>query len=103
LATLIKLGAKAPKNKAVPYAELKAQRKKEKEEEKERQALKRLSNVRNIMGKKPLTKKKGESSSSMGNKKKRKGGDRIQTKIGSFDGGMLKLSAKDIAAIKGKK
>ena len=44
-------------------------------------------------GSKPTKKKKGG--------KKSGGGSSLQAKLGKFDGGMLKLSAKDLAAIKG--
>jgi len=97
VAALVQLGAKPPKKEAVPYAELKEERKKQKKEEKERQAMQRLSGVRNL-----LVKKKGKDQDGK-NANKKKGKQNLQSKVGNFDGGMLKLSAKDLATIKGKK
>jgi hypothetical protein len=51
-----------------------------------------------------LRKSFSSAASSSASKKSKDGGiGGIQTKIGSFDGGMLKLSAKDLAKIKGGK
>ena len=46
-----------------------------------------------------VVKKKSEPKSS-GGKKCKKGGQSIALKVGTFDGGMLKLSARDLASIK---
>ena len=46
---------------------------------------------------------KSKSSPSSMKKMSKPGSGGIQSKIGSFDGGMLKLSAKDLAKIKGQK
>ena len=48
---------------------------------------------------KAVVKKKSEQKSSSA-KKSKKGGQSIALKMGRFDGGMLKLSAKDLASIK---
>ena len=112
LAQLVRLGAKAPKNKALPYPEYKQKMRQEKEETRLRLESERLSGVRmgssggarrpnantnkgkkSDEGSKPTKKKKGGKNSG--------GGSSLQAKLGKFDGGMLKLSAKDLAAIKG--
>jgi len=47
-----------------------------------------------------VDKKKSDKKSSSSSKSKKKGGQSIALKMGKFDGGMLKLSAKDLAKIK---
>jgi hypothetical protein len=105
-AMLVRLGAKPPKSQRVDYPELKAARKEEKEKERERKALERLSGVRGVFGSRGKTlqnpqKAKGGQGSKKGKRNKGGGGDGLQAKVGSFDGGMLKLSAKDLMKIKG--
>ncbi len=96
VAALVRLGAKPPKKPGVNYKELKETRKLEKEEEKKRKELQRVSG----MGSKRKSKKGGKDSEGPPTKKKKRGGESLQTKVGKFNGGMLKLSSKDLAKIK---
>jgi hypothetical protein len=97
---LVGLGAKRPKNKGVSYMEFKETRKKERDEMKAQKEEEKVSGVRIAL----LRKSFSSAASSSASKKSKDGGiGGIQTKIGSFDGGMLKLSAKDLAKIKGGK
>lgn len=94
-ALAIRLGAKPAKEKGLPYMELKEKREREKEEEKvkieEREnamaGVRKKSKTSQDKTKKNKTKPK-KSSSGM--------------KIGTFDGGMLKLSSKELSRLKGK-
>eukprot|EP00088_Acartia_fossae_P013534 TRINITY_DN1713_c0_g1_i1.p1 TRINITY_DN1713_c0_g1~~TRINITY_DN1713_c0_g1_i1.p1 ORF type:complete len:216 (+),score=56.49 TRINITY_DN1713_c0_g1_i1:40-687(+) len=98
IALAIKLGAKPPKNQCIPLQELKDKRRKEKAEKEEREA----ENESKLL-KRQKTSTKGQSDKILkkaGKKTKRKGGDGVQTKIGSFDGGMLKISKDDFKRIK---
>jgi len=93
-ALAIRLGAKPAKNEVMEYSKLKEERAKDKEEHKQK-----LEDDRNALQgmkqKKKSTKEKGTSKS-----KAKKGSG--QMKVGSFDGGMLKLSSKDLARLKAK-
>ena len=102
---LIRLGAKPPKNKCMDYAELKELRKKEKLELAERKEQERLSGVKNLTAKVGRFGKKGPAVAAKKGGSKKGGGARgsIAAKMGSFNGGMLKLSAKDLAKIKSGK
>ena len=96
-ALAISLGAKPEANKFVDYKQLKEDRAAEKEakrlkEEEWRQSLegvKGSKSSKNVQKKSKVTKKKKGSKSDF--------------KVGAFDGGMLKLSAKDLKSIKSKK
>ena len=101
VARLIRLGAKPAKNKCLPYAEFKERQKKEKEEERKRKEVQRLSGM-TTAGKRKANSAAGVKEQK-GKKKKKAGSDSIQSKVGKFDGGMLRLSAKDLAKIKGGK
>merc|ERR1712113_735046 len=91
-ALAIRLGAKPAKEKCIPYAELKEKRLKEKEEK-----LMQLEERKNAMAgvqkkaKGPAEKSKGVN----GKSKKKKTASGM--KMGSFDGGMLKLSSKELS------
>eukprot|EP00096_Caligus_rogercresseyi_P001485 TRINITY_DN12405_c0_g1_i1.p1 TRINITY_DN12405_c0_g1~~TRINITY_DN12405_c0_g1_i1.p1 ORF type:complete len:248 (-),score=99.36 TRINITY_DN12405_c0_g1_i1:61-804(-) len=87
-ALAIRLGAKPRKNKCLPYEEFKKVRKAEKEEMKAKQALKD-----SFAKKKP---KKTESKAGKSHTEK------IHTKIGKFDGGMLKISAAEVKKMKAR-
>ncbi len=115
-AMLVRLGAKPEKAKGVEYPEFKEARRKQKELERERKELERISGVRNsaragggagASGKQKKNNKAGKNkaapSSAKKAKKKGGGGGDLQTKLGKFDGGMLRLSAKDLMSIKKKK
>ena len=107
-ALAIKLGAIPPKKKpCLPYAQLKEQRKQERLEQ-ERAAEENESKL--ISKRRPTNKVSGKGQK----KKAKKGGDSSSAKsggggggggmpMGSFDGGMLKLSGKDLAKLRGKK
>ena len=97
-ALALRLGAKPGKNKCVEYKQLKEERLQEKEDKKvqEEERKQSLQGVRNS-SKNGLTSKKSE------NKTKKKRGSKSDFKVGSFDGGMLKLSQKDLSSIKSKK
>ena len=97
-ALALRLGAKPGKNKCVEYKQFKEERLQEKEEKKvqEEERKQSLQGVRKS-SKNGLTSKKSE------NKTKKKRGSKSDFKVGSFDGGMLKLSQKDLSSIKSKK
>jgi hypothetical protein len=92
-ALAIRLGAKPAKNELMEYQELKETRLKEKEEHKQK-----LEDDRNAL-QAMKQKKKGSKEKGKTKSKKKKG---EQMKVGSFDGGMLKLSAKDLSRLKSK-
>lgn len=108
---LIRLGAKPPKRPCLSYSELKVQRQAEKQEALQAKAMEKISGVR-TGGRRPGGQAKGQKRKTIGTKatkSKNKGSktgsgfrESIQAKVGKFDGGMLKLSAKDISKIKGK-
>jgi len=112
-ALAVRLGAKPAKNKALPYKEYKAKMREERAKEAEAKQERKhqlLTSARSTISINP--KKKGLKATPKDNKnnknnKKRKGGgagiNGLQPQIGRFDGGMLKLSAKEIAAMKSKK
>ena len=94
---LLRLGAKPAKEKCIPYAELKEKRLKEKDEK-----LMQLEERKNAMA--GVQKKaKGPAEKSKGVKGKSKKKSASGMKVGSFDGGMLKLSSKELSRLKGKK
>ncbi|XP_040574614.1 uncharacterized protein [Lepeophtheirus salmonis] len=86
-ALAIRLGAKPRKNKCLPYEEFKKIRKAEKEELREKQLLK------NSFAKKKPSKQPSD--------KKQTRSEKINTKVGKFDGGMLKISAAELKKMKG--
>merc|ERR1712062_280585 len=88
-ALAVRLGAKPEKNKGVEYKQLKEDRINEKEEKR----IKEEEHRNSLQGVKHSRK------SGMSEKKSKKG----DFKVGAFDGGMLKLSQKDISSIKSKK
>ena len=95
IALAIKLGAKPPKNPCLPLAELKEKRRREKEEEAELQ----MENETKLLRKpKPASNKKG------GAQNKKGGGGRKdnEMKVGSFDGGTLKISSAQLKQLKSK-
>ena len=93
----LRLGAKPAREKCLPYAELKEKRSKEKEEK-----LNQLEERKNAMA--GVQKKaKGPAEKSKGVKGKSKKRTKSDMKVGSFDGGMLKLSSKELSRLKGKK
>lgn len=96
IAHAIRLGAKPPKNKCYNYAEFKDLRKKEKEEAAHRKEMERISGVRR-------TAAPGKVAKQAANKPKKKAKEGTQLKMGTFDGGMLRLSDKDLQKIKRKK
>lgn len=99
------------KNQCVPYAEFKLHQKAAKEIAQNRKELERVTGVR-VPSARPgsLTKKQSKKSKQPAKEErpakkkptkaaKNKGGS---MKMGKFDGGMLKLSSKDIAKLKSK-
>jgi hypothetical protein len=106
LAQLVRLGAKPPKNKCLPYAELKEKRKKDREEERARKETERISGVvarAGVARGKGSKTVKSKAGSAETKKTKAKGGRMsIGSKVGQFDGGMLRLSAKDLQKLKGR-
>ena len=114
----LSLGAKPEKNKCLPYEKYKEEKRTEKENDRKNAEMKKFAGIlkpskRSHKSLKPHTgankKAQFKNSISQGKSKgmkkssgsKDKGG--IQPKIGKFDGGMLKLSKKDIDKIKGNK
>ena len=97
-ALALRLGAKPEKNKFLDYKDLKEERKLEKEEKEmmEEERKRSLQGVRKSSNKNGLAAKKGS------NNKVKKKGSKSDFKVGSFDGGMLKLSQKDLNSIKRK-
>jgi len=96
-ALAVRLGAKPARSKGVEYKQLKEDRIKEKEEKliKEEEHRNSLQGVRK-------SSKNGMTAKKSANKTKKKG-KKGEFKVGAFDGGMLKLSQKDISSIKSKK
>lgn len=97
---LLSLGAKPKKGKCLDYREFKEIRKKEKEEEKSRKEMQRISGIK--IGRKGNSTNSKAKSSNKRNKKSASGSSSGGGMMGKFDGGMLKLSAKDLAKIRGK-
>lgn len=97
-ALAVRLGAKPEKNKFLDYKDLKEERKLEKEEKEmmEEERKRSLQGVRKSSNTNGLAIKKGS------NLKVKKKGSKSDFKVGSFDGGMLKLSQKDLNSIKRK-
>ena len=97
-ALALRLGAKPEKNKCLDYKDLKEERKLEKEEKEmmEEERKRSLQGVRKSSNKNGLAVKKSS------NNKVKKKGSKSDFKVGSFDGGMLKLSQKDMSSIKRK-
>ena len=94
IALAIKLGAEPPRNKCIPLQELKEKRKMEKLETKKQEE----ENETKLINKSNRNSK--NKPSSKGSKKKKSSGS--QMKIGSFDGGMLKLSGAELKKMKSK-
>ena len=104
IANLVRLGAKPAKNKFVEYSQFKEDQKTKRAEERKRKEEERISGERvNLLKRKRGSKSSTSASESGGAKKKKKSsGENIQTKVGKFDGGMLRISAKELAKIRGK-
>merc|ERR1719471_1924913 len=83
-ALAVRLGAKPAKNESLPYQEYKDKRLMEKEEQK-----KKIEDDRNAL-QVMKQRKKGVKEKTKTSKCKKKG---EQMKVGTFDGGMLKLSS----------
>merc|ERR1719383_937353 len=94
-ALAIRLGAKPAKEKVLPYQEFKEKREREKEEAKIRKEER--ENAMAGVRKKPKNSQDKIKKNKTKPKKSSSG-----MKIGSFDGGMLKLSAKELSRLKGK-
>jgi len=114
-ALAVRLGAKPAKNKGMPYKEYKAKMREERAKEAEAKQEKKhqlMTSARSTVSINPMKRKGQQNSAKKDNKlgknsKKRKSGGGgkggLQPQMGRFDGGMLKLSAKEIAAMKSKK
>ena len=106
-ALAVKLGAKPAKNKCLPYEEykqkLKEERSKQRQEKEERRNTTKLRTSARAAPSANRPDKKKPITPKTHSKKGSKGGRGLQPKFGKFDGGMLKLSSKDIANIKSKK
>ena len=96
-ALALRLGAKPEKNKCLDYKDLKEERRLEKEEKDmmEEERKQSLQGVRKSSNKNKLVAKKSS-------KRVKKKGSKSDFKVGSFNGGMLKLSQKDLSSIKRK-
>ena len=114
----LSLGAKPEKNKCLPYDQYKEQRRAEKENDKKEAEMKKVAGLlkpskRSHKSMKPQkgSNKSGQFKTSIstgkdkGHKKSSAFKDKsgIQPKMGKFDGGMLRLSKKDIEKIRGNK
>ena len=110
------LGAKPEKNKCMPYEKYKEQKRIEKENEKKDAEMKKIAGIlkpskrshKSLKPQKGANKQSQFKNSISGGKNKgprKSGGSKdkggIQPKIGKFDGGMLRLSKKDIEKLKG--
>jgi len=94
-ALALRLGAKPEKKKCIDYQQLKEERILEREEKQmlEEERKQSLQGVRK-------SNKNSSASKKSNNKVKKKKGSKNDLKVGSFDGGMLKLSQKDLIALK---
>ena len=113
VALAISLGAKPEKNKCMPYEQYKEQQRIEKENNKKELEMKKVAGLLKASKRSHKSLKKAGTSQSQikssksqntkSHKKSKRSSDSggIQTKVGKFDGGMLKLSKKDIERIKG--
>ena len=113
VALAISLGAKPEKNKCLPYEKYKEQQRIEKENNKKELEMKKVAGLLKASKRSHKSLKKAGTSQSQikssksqntkSHKKSKRSSDSggIQTKVGKFDGGMLKLSKKDIERIKG--
>ena len=97
-ALALRLGAKPEKNKCLDYKDLKEERKLEKEE----REMMEEERKRSLQGVRKSSNKNGLATKKSSNKKVKKKGSKSDFKVGSFDGGMLKLSQKDLSSIKRK-
>jgi len=110
----LSLGAKPEKNKCMPYEKYKEQKRVEKEHNKKELEMKKIAGLLKASKRSHKSLKKvgssqaqSKSSKSQSNNKLHKKSKRsndsggIQPKVGKFEGGMLKLSKKDIERIKG--
>ena len=95
-ALAIRLGAKPAKEKGLPYAEFKDKQEREKEEQRLR-----LEEQQNAMAGVRKKAKGSQDKSKPKSKSKKKSSSGM--KMGSFDGGMLKLSSKELSRMKTKK
>ena len=95
-ALAVRLGAKPAKNKSVEYKQLKEERALEKEE----LELRKLEQEESVKGVRKASKKDGNKSTNKTKAKKSNSKSSGDFRVGSFDGGMLKLSSKDIAKVK---
>lgn len=113
VALAISLGAKPEKNKCMPYEQYKEQQRIEKENNRKELEMKKVAGLLKASKRSHKSLKKAGTSQSQikssksqntkSHKKSKRSSDSggIQTKVGKFDGGMLKLSKKDIERIKG--
>jgi len=102
VALAIKLGAIPPKNKCIPLAEYKDKKRKEKAAE-EKRAEENESKLlhKSKTGSSKTGSKLGKQANSSKKTKKSQGKDG-KLKMGSFDGGMLQLSASEIKKMKSR-
>ena len=106
VALAIKLGAIPAKNKCIPLQEYKERKKKEKveelqrNEENESKLLRRTPSNKTGKG---LAGKSGKGAGKTGRGAGKKGNEKNQLKMGSFDGGMLKISGSDIKKMTSKR
>merc|ERR1739838_1054274 len=90
-ALAVRLGAKPAKNRSVEYKQLKEERALEKEE----LELRKLEQEESVKGVRKASKKNGNKSTNKTKAKKSNSKSSGDFRVGSFDGGMLKLSSKD--------
>lgn len=118
VALAIQLGAKPSKRPCLPYQQYKMELKVQKENQRAEQEMRKLTgtlrgsarptgasaNKGKVAAKAPgKSNRPGRKVSKGGNKSSSSASGGLQPKIGKFDGGMLKLSAKDLSKIKGSK
>ena len=97
-ALALRLGAKPEKNKCIDYQQLKEERILEREEK----AMLEEERKQSLQGVRKSSKNSTASSKKSNSKVKKKKGSKNDFRVGSFDGRMLKLSQKDLNALKKK-
>ena len=103
VALALKLGAKPKKKGCLPYAEYKDKIMLEKREREEKKEMEKLTGMRTISARQSSKNKKNDAATNTKKSKKKKSNESIPMKMGKFDGGMLRISKKELNSVKGRK
>ena len=111
VALALRLGAKPPKRKGLPYAQYKEEEKLRKEEILKQKELDKMTGMKKVSARPLSTKKskksnntfKDDSTNSSNAKHKKTQHEKTPLKMGKFDGGTLRISKKELANMKNKK